>query len=105
MADEPRRYTFHDELVAMLGSGNVYFQPPESVKMKYPAVVYNRRSGDTDFADNGRYKWTQSYDVTVIAADPDFIDTLDVSGHFPMCRSDRHFVADNLNHDVFVIYF
>ena len=39
------RYELHEFLCEILGSRNVYFQPPESVKMKYPAIVYER----TDF--------------------------------------------------------
>lgn len=105
MAEDLRRYRFQDELEEMLGSSHVYFQPPESVKMSYPAIVYSRRSGETEFADNGRYTYMQGYDVTVISKSPDFVSTLDVPGHFPMCRSDRTFISDNLVHDVFVIYY
>ena len=36
------RYELHEFLCEILGSRNVYFQPPESVKMKYPAIVYER---------------------------------------------------------------
>ena len=35
-----RRNDLQKLLVEVLGSKNVYFQPPESVKMKYPAIVY-----------------------------------------------------------------
>ena len=30
-----RRLKLHEELCDILGSRNVYFQPPETVKMKY----------------------------------------------------------------------
>lgn len=104
MADE-RRYLFQDLLEEALGSDQVYFQPPESVKMRYPSIVYERRSSDSQFADNDAYLLMQGYDVTVISLDPDFVHELDLPHKFKHCRSDRHFTADNLNHDTFVIYY
>lgn len=105
MSDSPRRYSFQDSLEECLGSSNVYFQPPENVKLVFPAIIYNKRNGDYRYADNGSYIRIQGYDVMVISKDPDFVDTLDIPDRFPMCRLDRHFVSDSLNHDVFVIYY
>ena len=105
MSDISRRYDFQDSLEECLSSGNVYFQPPESVKLSYPCIIYNKRSGDYRYADNGSYTRIPGYDVMVISKDPDFVDTLDIPDRFQMCRFDRHFVSDNLNHDVFVIYY
>ena len=102
---DPRRYSFQESLEESLGSGNVYFQPPESVKLSYPAIIYDKRIGDYKYADNGSYIRIQGYDVMIISKDPDFVDTLDIPDRFPMCRWDRHFVSDSLNHDVFVIYY
>lgn len=105
MSDEPRRYSFQESLEESLGSTNVYFQPPENVKLTYPAIIYNKRTGDYRHADNRSYTRFQGYDVMVISKNPDFVDTLDIPDRFPMCRFDRHYVSDNLNHDVFVIYY
>ena len=52
-------------------SENVYFQPPSSVLMNYPAIVYERSSADTRHADNALYLHKCRYTVTVIDADPD----------------------------------
>ena len=35
------RLELDEELVKILGSKNVYFQPPESLKLNYPAIVYS----------------------------------------------------------------
>lgn len=99
------RIEFHEELEKVLGSKNVYFQPLPELKIKYPCIIYERSSGDTQYADNQSYIYRQSYTVTVIAKDPDFEVVDEIPKHFPMCRSNRHFTADNLNHDVFVIYY
>ena len=39
----------------ILGSGNVYFQPPSSVKMSYPAIRYSRDNIDKKVANNSTY--------------------------------------------------
>lgn len=88
----------------LLGSRNVYFQPPESVKMKYPAIVYALEDIDNAYADNGVYSSYRKYSVTVIDEDPDspFIDTV---ATLPTCRFNRHYTSDNLNHWVYSLYF
>lgn len=83
---------------------NVYFQPPESVKMSYPAIVYSRDFEDRKFAGNKLYSRHKRYQVTVIDRDPD--STIpDAVGELPMCSFVRHFTADNLNHDVYELFF
>ncbi len=60
-------------LVSLLGSSNVYFQPPPTVKMQYPCIIYKRDRINADFADNKPYKHKRRYQVTVIDLDPDSI--------------------------------
>lgn len=99
-----RRLELHDILCALLGSRNVYFQPPESVKLKYPCIVYSRRNVDTNFADNKVYKKYKCYELTVITTDPDS-DLIDKILELPLCKHDRHFTSDNLNHDTYTIFY
>lgn len=91
-------------LVTLLGSNNVYFQPPPTVKMQYPCIVYHRDSLDTIFADNKPYKTDKRYQVTVIDANPDS-DIPDKVAALPQCTYDRFYTADNLNHDVYNLFF
>ena len=83
---------------------NVYFQPPASLTMQYPAIVYRRDPADTKHANNLPYRITQQYEVTLIARDPDS-NLRDKLAALPTSQHARFFVADNLNHDVFSIYF
>lgn len=83
---------------------NVYFQPPANIVMQYPCIVYSRDSGNTIFADNNPYRFEKRYSVTVIDRDPDS-PILDKIADLPKSSFTRHFTADNLNHDVFMIYF
>ena len=83
---------------------HVYFQPPENLKITYPCIIYERSSGRTNFADNKPYRFGKLYSITVIDSNPDS-PIPDKISELPCCTFDRHYVADNLNHDVFEIYF
>lgn len=83
---------------------NVYFQPPAGVKMQWPAIVYKRDTSETEYGDNLPYRRTKRYQVTVIDTDPDS-QIPDKVAELAMCRHDRFFTSDNLNHDVFNLYF
>lgn len=93
-----------NELKALLGSDNVYFQPPTNFKMKYPCFVFSRGSANHQFADNKTYQFTKRYMLTYISyeSDPDMVET--VVKHFPMCTYDKPYISDNLHHDTFSLY-
>lgn len=97
------RLELHEKLCGLLGSRNVYYDPPESVKMSYPAIRYSRKRIDNTFANNSVYKQDDSYEIIVIYRDPDSIVPSEIS-KLPMCSHDRHYVADNLHHDIFTLY-
>lgn len=99
-----RRLELHELFCEILGSRNVYFQPPESVKMKYPAIVYSISDISNMFANNHVYNQKTLYEVTAINKNPDNEIIYKLS-RVPACHYNRHFILDNLNHDVFLIYF
>ena len=98
------RLELHEVLCDILGSRNVYYQPPESIKMKYPAIVYSRNRIDNTFANDSVYTQQKSYSVTVIDEDPDS-KIVEAVSKLPTCRFSRHFTSENLNHDTFIIYY
>jgi hypothetical protein len=83
---------------------NVYFQPPPNVAMSYPAIVYNLDLIDLDFADNQPWYRSKRYQVMLIDPDPDSLIIDKLSG-LPCNRYVRHFTTENLNHDIFDLYF
>lgn len=99
-----RRIRLHKILCDVLGSDHVYFDPPESVKMKYPCIVYERSDDNSIFADDTRYNLKMRYSLTLIDKSPDseFLDRL---LSLPYCYYDRHFTSDNLHHDALNIYY
>lgn len=98
------RLELQEILETILGSDHVYFQPPENVKMSYPAIVYERDYLVNEFAGNNPYRQTKRYQVTIIDRDPDS-EIADKVAALPMCSFTRYFAADNLNHDIYSLYF
>ena len=83
---------------------HVYFQPPTNLQLQYPCIKYERDAADSVFANNGSYRYTKRYMVTVIDRNPDSA-LPDQVAVLPMCTFDRHYTADDLNHDVFNVFF
>lgn len=88
----------------LLGSDNVYFQPPESVKMKYDAIVYELDDIDARHADNEPYITNRRYRVTLITKNPDNYLSDEIA-QLPLTQFNRFYTADNLNHYVYIIYY
>lgn len=98
------RIELHKVLVAVLGSSNVYYQPPSTITMKYPAIVYSRDNIKSTFANNNVYAIDNSYEVIVIDKNPDS----EIPGKvalLPTCKFNTNYIKDNLNHDAFTIQF
>lgn len=88
----------------ILGSENVYFQPPPTKKMNYPAIVYHLSDIDTTYANNKMYIGTKNYSITVIDKNPDSIIP-DKILELPLTSFSTFFMSDGLNHFVFSTYF
>ena len=99
-----RRLELQTLFEELLGSRNVYFQPPSSVKMSYPAIVYSRKDIESTYANDNAYLQNLAYEVTVIDPNPDS-EIVGKMATLQHCSFDRHYTADNLNHDVFKLYF
>lgn len=83
---------------------NVYYEPPTSIQMKYPCIVYQRGSNSVQYGNNLPYRIDTRYILTVIDEDPDSEIIKEIE-RLPMCSFDRHFTSDNLNHDVFTLFY
>lgn len=99
------RLSLSNDLKNKVGLENRYFQPPESVKMHYPCAVYKRTRMSIQYANDQVYRYKKAYEIEIIDPNPDseFIDRMLLA--FPYISYARHFVYDNLNHDVFIVYY
>lgn len=98
------RLSLHDKLIGVLGSGNVYFQPPISIRLKYPCIIYKRDAEDPFYANDGKYYGMKRYMITVVDANPDSLIPDKVSKmHY--CSFLNHLTVDGLNHDVYSLFY
>ncbi len=98
------RLELQTKLEEISGTKHVYFTPPPSLKMEYPAIRYKRGKIDTRYADNKKYISMTRYDVTVISRRP--MDPLvDKIMELPYCTHDRDYESDNLYHVSMTLYF
>lgn len=102
---ESDRLKLDEEFREILGTGNVYFQPPSSEKMKYDCIRYERSKIRARYANNYVYNHKDCYTVTLMYRDPDSELPHTILKHFKLISHDTHFTKDNLHHDVFTLYY
>lgn len=102
-----RRKALNQELIKLLGSSNVYFNPPESIKLKYPCVVYNESNKNLLSADNKKYRLLNQYQLTVIDRDADHGSAVTdaILESLQYCSLEREFIYDELNHWVLRLFY
>lgn len=83
---------------------NVYFQPPNNLKIKYPCIIYKRDRIENTHSNNNVYNQNHPFEIIVIDTDPDSTITEQIS-RLSKCRFDRRYTSDNLYHDVFTLYY
>lgn len=96
------RLELQSTLERLLGTRDVYYQPPESMRISYPAIVYSKMRMSPKFADDSMYLLNETYSVTLITKNPDTEIPKSII-ELPYCMFDRRYVADGLYHDVFTI--
>ena len=100
-----KRLSLHAKLIEILGSNNVYFQPPETLKMKYPCIRYTKSRPMVEHADNKRYFNKSHYELIVIDTDPDTAIPDNIAEAFPYCSIDRYYSSNNLTHCALDLYY
>lgn len=98
------RTDLQSKLEELLGSRNVYYQPPATVMMNYPAIVYSRKRIESKFANDAKYSKMNCYELIVIDRKPDN-PVIDKLLDLPYSSFDRYYTADNLHHDVITLYY
>lgn len=97
------RLELHEELVELVP--RAYYQPPATVRMQYPCIVYHLNDIRSRYADNFSYTSLKSYLLTYISQTVDDVVVTKILESFPYCRFDRYYTADNLHHYVFELYY
>ena len=102
---ETSREELQNKLETFLDSRNVYFDPPESIRMKYPAIVYNLYRLNQRFADNKPYRLLPCYLVTIIDRESNLDWVKNMLETFEYCSLERTYYADNLAHYSFILFY
>lgn len=97
------RLQLQTNLEEFLGSRNVYYQPPENVKMNYPAIVYSKSNLKITFANGSLYSKKTLYEIIVIDKRPDN-SVIEKIMTLPYCKYVRHYITEGLHHDVLNLY-
>lgn len=98
------RLELQSMLENLLGSRNVYFQPPESLSIRYPCIVYSLSKVDNLHGNNDIYKQDISYELIYVDSNPES-NVFKKLCNIPMCKFKRFYISENLNHYVFEIYY
>ena len=104
-----KRLDLHDKFVDILGTAGrpvtrAYFQPPSTIKLEYPCIIYSRSDRKNFFSNDSIYLGLNQYQVTVVDKNPDSLLPEKVQ-ELPYCKYTTHFTADGLNHTVYTLYY
>ncbi len=96
----------HSRLTNLLGPDSVtaYNQPPSSVAMQYPCILYVRDDLDVKKANNRNYSSKWRWQLIVMDYDPESV-LIDAVKELEYCTFVRHYEVDGLHHDVFQLFF
>lgn len=101
---EVNRLELHELLSSIMESEgespNLYFQPPETVKLAYPCIVYRLAYMTSDYADDDPYRIRITYDITYITRSPTSKVPTDLARSHEFAF-DRYYISDNLHHYVY----
>lgn len=97
------RLTLHEKLCKIMGNRNVYFQPPTTIKLNYPCIIYHREGPNDRNADNDIYLRKTRYRLTVVDSNPDSPISETIS-KLRYAQWNNNYSTDGLNHFVYTIY-
>ena len=98
------RLDLQTKLEELLGNRNVYYTPPENLKIQYPAIIYSKTEIESIYANDAKYSNFNRYQIIVVDSKPDN-EVIQKILELPLSSYDRHYVTNNLNHDVINLYY
>lgn len=89
------RLSLHNKLLSLLGNPNVYYQPPSTITLKYPCIIYKLDDVEGVHANNSKYWGTRKYLITLVSKTPDPTILDDILA-LPLSKFEDPLVVDNL---------
>lgn len=97
------RLQLQDKFETIINSRNVYFQPPESIKIQYPCIIYKLDEINILHSDNLKYRKVRGYFVQYISKDPD-TTVIDSILEMPYSSFVSRTIVDGLYHNNFKVF-
>lgn len=98
------RTELQTKLEQILGNDNVYFQPPTSVSLHYPCIVYELARTNVNKADNKRYISFNEYKITHMFKSLKHEKKDQLLDNFTSITHYDRENADGIYHDYFTLY-
>lgn len=98
MSLEDRRLSLQATLEAIPGIKKVYYQPPASIHLQYPCIIYSLDDDDKVYANGSPYLNRVKFSILVITKDPLPEEMMSVLNSLPYVSFSRHYTSDNLHH-------
>lgn len=99
------RIELHETLKTILGSNNVYFNPPEKLKMEYPCIRYKRTTVRTENADDKIYLKYNRYQIVVIDKNVDSQIADRILEQLPLTTISNFTISEGLLHVFMETYY
>lgn len=101
MAD---RMELQKKLCSILGTNNVYFEPPENIKIDYPCFIYELEIPLNVTANNQSYILFTHYNIVYIDSNPDNDMIKKLIQNFKNISAGNPYTVNNLHHYPFDLY-
>ena len=98
------RLELQSKFEELLGSRNVYYQPPTNLIMQYDAIRFSLSTGKEQYANNAKYLKMKCYEGIVISRKPD-PEVVESISDLPYTSFEKPYIVDNLYHYPFTIYY
>lgn len=83
----------------------VYYQPPSSLSIVYPCMIYKDAPSHINRASDGLYRYVRCYELSYISKSPNMEISKEILSRFNYSKMNSSYVSDGLIHSIFTIYY
>lgn len=99
------RLELQEKLSSLPNVVKAYYTPPESIKLQYPCIIYEKETKKIIHANDKAYAKLQPYGVTIIDRDPESTIPDALEDVFTYWSPGKPYYVDGLSHWHYTIYY